>query len=202
LHTVVPVDDLMDGAELAGYLLDAAVGLGWRRRLRLDLRPDRLLVVVTALSARQVGTAEVELARHLSAWFAEVGTVVRPDLVEPRSMQSVELGIDTMDKDRIRPFWKAVLGYVDEPGDELLNGLVDPLRQGPAVWFQQMDEPRTERNRIHFDVTVPHDQAAARVAAALAAGGRLVYDAEAPAFWVLADPDGNEACVCTWQGRD
>ena len=25
---------------------------------------------------------------------------------------------------------------------------------------------------------------------------------EAPAFWVLADPEGNEACICTWQGRD
>jgi len=37
---------------------------------------------------------------------------------------------------------------------------------------------------------------------ALAAGGRLVSDAAAPAFWVLADAEGNEACICTWQGRD
>ena len=30
----------------------------------------------------------------------------------------------------------------------------------------------------------------------------LVSDAEAPAFWILADAEGNEACICTWQGRD
>ncbi len=65
-----------------------------------------------------------------------------------------------------------------------------------------MDEPRPQRNRIHLDVIVPHDVAEERVAAALAAGGRLVSADRAPAFWVLADAEGNEACVCTWQGRD
>ena len=64
-----------------------------------------------------------------------------------------------------------------------------------------MDELRPQRNRIHFDVSVPHDQAHERIQATLVAGGKLVDDAEAPAFWVLADPEGNEACVTTWQGR-
>jgi 4a-hydroxytetrahydrobiopterin dehydratase len=40
-----------------------------------------------------------------------------------------------------------------------------------------------------------------RIDAALAAGGRVAGDAEAPAFWVLADPDGNKVCLCTWQDR-
>jgi 4a-hydroxytetrahydrobiopterin dehydratase len=40
-----------------------------------------------------------------------------------------------------------------------------------------------------------------RVAAALAAGGTLVEDRFARSWWVLADADGNEACVCTWQDR-
>ena len=44
-------------------------------------------------------------------------------------------------------------------------------------------------------------EAEARIAAALAAGGTLVSDAEAPSFWVLADPDGNRVCLCTWQQR-
>jgi 4a-hydroxytetrahydrobiopterin dehydratase len=70
------------------------------------------------------------------------------------------------------------------------------------LWFQQMDAPRPQRNRIHLDVWVPHDQAEARVAAALAAGGRLVTDQHAPSWWVLADAEGNEACVATWQSRD
>ncbi len=30
----------------------------------------------------------------------------------------------------------------------------------------------------------------------------LDYDTAAPAFWVLADPQGNRACLTTWQGRE
>jgi 4a-hydroxytetrahydrobiopterin dehydratase len=74
------------------------------------------------------------------------------------------------------------------------------------VWFQQMDEPRTRCNRIHLDITVPHDEAEAWVQAALAAGGTLVSDSAARAFWILADHEGNhegnEVCVCTWQDRE
>lgn len=40
------------------------------------------------------------------------------------------------------------------------------------------------------------------MAVAVAAGGELRSDRSAPAFWVLADPEGNEVCVTTWQGRD
>ena len=120
-----------------------------------------------------------------------------------RSGQVIEIGIDALDAGAIRAFWRAVLGYVDEPGRSgAWDGLIDPLGQGPAVWFQRMDAPRPQRNRIHFDVSVPHDEAEPRIRAALAAGGTLTYDAEAPAFWVLADAEGNEACVTTWQGRD
>jgi 4a-hydroxytetrahydrobiopterin dehydratase len=64
------------------------------------------------------------------------------------------------------------------------------------------DAPRPQRNRIHFDLCVPHDEAQHRLDAALAAGGRLVSATRAPAFWVLADGEGNEICVTTWQGRD
>jgi 4a-hydroxytetrahydrobiopterin dehydratase len=117
----------------------------------------------------------------------------------------LEIAVDALDIDKVRPFWKAVFGYSDEseagagaPG----AGLIDPQGQGPSVWFQQMDEPRPQRNRIHFDISVPHDEAQRRLAATLAAGGTLVSDTRAPAFWVLADPEGNEVCICTWQARD
>jgi 4a-hydroxytetrahydrobiopterin dehydratase len=122
---------------------------------------------------------------------------------DERSVQVLEIGIDALDAAAIRPFWRAVLGYVDEPGRfGPWDGLVDPLGQGPAVWFQRMDAPRSQRNRIHFDVSVPHDEAESRIGAALAAGGTMINDTQAPAFWVLADAEGNEACVTTWQGRD
>jgi len=127
---------------------------------------------------------------------AEVGAA-------PRSVQIIEIAVDAIDIPAVRPFWKAVFGYADE-GDRggPTDPLVDPWGQGPSIWFQQMDAPRPQRNRIHFDISVPHDEAADRIKAAVAAGGRIVGDAEAPAFWVLADPEGNEVCITTWQGRD
>lgn len=65
-----------------------------------------------------------------------------------------------------------------------------------------MDVPRPQRNRVHFDITVAHDEAKPRVQAALLAGGVLVDDSHARSFWVLADVEGNEICVCTWTDRD
>ncbi|WP_346121713.1 VOC family protein [Micromonospora coerulea] len=64
--------------------------------------------------------------------------------------------------------------------------------------------PGRHRTRMHIDVWVPYDQAEARVAAAVAAGGRLLTDEYAPAYWVLADAEGNEACVGTagWLGPE
>lgn len=120
-----------------------------------------------------------------------------------RSVQEWEVAIDALDVASIRAFWKAVLGYTDETGKHgPEDRLVDPLRQGPAVWFQRMTEPRPQRNRIHIDISVPHDEAPGRIAAALAAGGHVVSDERAPSYWVLADREGNEVCVTTWQGRD
>ncbi len=158
----------------------------------VDIRyPDRVRVLLTTHAAGRLTTHDVDLARTISALAAAAGATS-----DPATLQSLEVAIDTMDADRIRPFWSAVLGYREVDGT-----LVDPAGCGPAFWFQQMDEPRTDRDRFHIDVTVPHDQADGRVAAALAAGGRLVTDEFARSWWVLADADGNEACVCTWQDR-
>jgi 4a-hydroxytetrahydrobiopterin dehydratase len=147
----------------------------------------------------RVTLTDVELAATISGLAAKAGLAS-----EPRSGLALEVAIDAMDIDAVRPFWKAILAYDDEPAgaDGQVAALVDPLRIGPAFWFQQMDTPRTQRNRFHIDVTVPHDVADERVAAAVAAGGHLVNDEYARSFWVLADPEGNEACVCTWEDRD
>jgi 4a-hydroxytetrahydrobiopterin dehydratase len=168
--------------------------------LRMDIRADRLLLSLQTAEQAWVTTRDAELARQLSALAQEFRLTTRPGDDRSRTVQVLEIGIDAMDIPGIRPFWKAVLGYADEP--EGGHGLVDPLGQGPAVWFQQMDAPRPQRNRIHLDVSVPHDEAPRRIEATLAAGGTVRSDAAAPAFWVLADPEGNEACITTWQGRD
>ena len=55
---------------------------------------------------------------------------------------------------------------------------------------------------IHVAIWVPYEQAQARIAAALAAGGRMVRDEFAPSWWTLADPAGNEADIATTQARD
>ena len=66
-----------------------------------------------------------------------------------------------------------------------------------------MDEPRPGGGgAIHVVIWVPYEQAQARIAAALAAGGRMVRDEFAPSWWTLADAAGNEADIATTTGRD
>ena len=177
----------------------AAAEPGAEGHLRMDVRSDRVLLALQTAEIGWVTPHDMDLARRISAVAEELRLATSPG-PDGRPVQVLEIGIDAMDIPGIRPFWKAVLGYADDPGGG--NGLIDPLGQGTAVWFQQMDAPRPQRNRLHVDVSVPHDEAHERLRAAVTAGGKLVYDAEAPAFWVLADPEGNEACVTTWQGRD
>ncbi|MGB0113764.1 MAG: VOC family protein [Ilumatobacteraceae bacterium] len=158
----------------------------------IDIRyPDRVQVLLSTHATGGTSTLDAEVARLISETARQADAVA-----EPAASQMVEIAIDTMSPDAIRPFWAAALGYKDDGGN-----LVDPLRIGPPMWFQQMDEPRTERSRFHLDVAVPHDVADERVAAALAAGGTLVSDEHARSWWVLADADGNECCICTWQDR-
>jgi 4a-hydroxytetrahydrobiopterin dehydratase len=92
----------------------------------------------------------------------------------------------------------AVLGYV-VPDDE---AVVDPDGRQVELWFQDSDAREPDRQRFHRDITVPPDQAQARIDAAVAAGGTVVSTDRAPAFTVVADPQGHHVCVCTWQGRD
>jgi 4a-hydroxytetrahydrobiopterin dehydratase len=192
LCTQAAAGSIRQSAEAAAAL--AAVPVG-RAELRLDARPGRLLVTLAGVlrNGRAAAAASVAAAGRLSARLRELGLTP-----EPAPVQTAEIAIDALDIPAVLPFWQAVLGYVKESDD----AVADPAGKGPSFWFQQMDAPRPQRNRVHIDVVVPHDQAQARIQAALAAGGTLGYDAEAPAFWVLADPEGNEACVCTWQARD
>jgi len=188
-------------ADVAGR---AAAVPGAQGHLRMDIREDRVVLAVQTAAVSWVTPHDAELARRISAVVEEfrLSTQPGPDAAAARSVQVIEIAIDAVDITSIRPFWKAVLGYANEPGHPgPEDPLVDPLGESPAIWFQQMDEPRPQRNRIHFDISVPHDQAHERIEATIAAGGKLVYDTEAPAFWVLADPEGNEACITTWQGR-
>ena len=201
-RTYVPARSLREAAEIVAQLGDEC-GAGADDRLLIDVRPGVLCLTVQNLTAGSLTAADAALVRRITTSLAGRGLTADPRAAAPRSVQVLEIAIDALDIASVRPFWKAVLGYGDEPGHAgPQDAVIDPVGQGPAIWFQQMTEPRPQRNRIHFDISVPHDEAPARIDAALLAGGTLVSDEHAPAFWVLADAEGNEACICTWQGRD
>jgi 4a-hydroxytetrahydrobiopterin dehydratase len=194
-------------AELARLITAALRTMGLAttpgtRAIGLAMVSDsRAMGLATTPGTRAMGLAMMSDSRATSPSKASPSSAGTDASI--RSVQEWEVAIDALDIASVRPFWKAVLGYTDEAGKHgPEERLVDPLRQGPAVWFQQMSEPRAQRNRIHFDISVPHDEAPGRITAALAAGGHLVSDEWAPSFWVLADREGNEVCVTTWQGRD
>jgi 4a-hydroxytetrahydrobiopterin dehydratase len=195
IYTEVAVASLAEATDAASVAV-SAVGADGQGHLTVDIRADRAVLRLQSDFGGVTGR-DVRLAHKVSGALAARG--LQP---APGSVQALEIAIDALDIGAVRPFWKAITGYVDEPGSELAAALVDPVGRGPAIWFQQMDAPRPQRNRIHLDVDVPHEAASARIDAAIAAGGRLLSDDAAPAFWVLADPEGNEACICTWQGRD
>jgi 4a-hydroxytetrahydrobiopterin dehydratase len=200
----VPVSSLSEAVALAETAA-AACGEHADGHLRIDLRPDRAEFSLADRAADGVTSRDTELAGAITAALAARGARVASPVTADRArpVEMLEICVDAMDIAAIRPFWKAVLGYADEPTDSgPTAALVDPAGQLPAVWFQQMDEPRAQRNRIHFDLTVAHEEAEPRVRAALAAGGVLVSDAEARSFWIMADVEGNEVCVCTWLDRD
>jgi len=149
----------------------------------IDIRWRTVRMELTTHSAGGVTTRDVEMAGRVAARAAAVGAM------------RAEIAVDTMDPARIRPFWAAA--FAAEPLS-MPNGAVDlvPADGGPRIWFQQMDGPRPGRNRLHLDVYVPREEAADRLAAVLAAGGRLVSEQFAPEWWVLADADDNEICLC------
>jgi len=184
------------GSFAAGLALVGAIGRladAANHHPDVDLRSDGVTVRLRSGTDGRLSERDVALARQISAAASELN--LRVDL---NGVQSIQVAIDALVIPDVLPFWRAVLGY-QEVDDE---DLVDPHFQGPPFWFQQMDAPRLQRNRIHIDVYVPHDQAEARVAAALAAGGHLVNDEHAPEWWTLADAEGNEADVAPWPDRD
>ncbi|MDZ4089745.1 MAG: VOC family protein [Arthrobacter sp.] len=79
-----------------------------------------------------------------------------------------------------------------DPSDEIR----DATGRVPNLWFGDADEHDTSRQRFHIEVYVAPEVAEQRIAAALAAGGTVVDDSNAPSLTVIADQDGNKGIVC------
>jgi 4a-hydroxytetrahydrobiopterin dehydratase len=186
------VADARAGAAFTVAVADLAAAAGRAPEVRLGAA----FVDVTLSTADPVGggrwvtARDLELARAISASAAERGLTAAPGEVT-----QVELALDTADDARIAPFWSALL--TGDPGNVVADSVLDPTGRVPAVWFQRTEPHTAPRQRWHLDLWLAPEVAQERIAAAVAAGGTVVSDAEAPSFTVLADPDGNKACVCT-----
>jgi pterin-4a-carbinolamine dehydratase len=184
-------------AEAAARIADEA-GVA----LLISLRPDA--VTISTGKDRWTVPAYTPVFPQVQAAARELGLIT-----DPVGVLDLQIAIDAVDLPAVRNFWAAALGY--RPLTDVVPGgapydLYDPRGLNPPIMLQPADQSETERlaqrNRFHVDVYVPDDQAAARIAAAVAAGGRVVYDAEAPEWWTLADPEGNEVDIAVVPGRE
>jgi hypothetical protein len=165
--------------------------------LLVDLRPG--LVILDSGKDRWEDDAHGlpvdfgDLATDLQAAARELGAAADPHL--PRFTQLV---LDAADVEAVRAFWIAALGYTADrrPG---VTDVHDPRWLDPVLVLQPLDaaeaERRRQRDRIHVELAVPADHAPTRVAAALAAGGRLRMRSDDRAL--IADPEGNELEIVT-----
>ncbi|MGI8760036.1 MAG: VOC family protein [Jatrophihabitantaceae bacterium] len=137
---------------------------------------------------------DLAMARRISELARANGLVPQPEAVT-----QLEIALDTAHEDSVGPFWSALLtGSAD---NKIYDSVFDPTSRVPGVWFQDTEEHESPRQRWHFDLWLAPEVAGDRIAAAVAAGGSVVDDSNAPAFTVLADSDGNRVCVCTSLGR-
>jgi 4a-hydroxytetrahydrobiopterin dehydratase len=159
----------------------------------LDLRYGHLDIRLVSHDVGGVTERDLSLARTISKLATAEGVVAAP-----ARAKRVEIALDTPDADALRPFWTAVLGMRETTASEGHAELSDDVL--PTMWFQASGSAEP-RQRFHLDLWVAPEVVEERIAAAVAAGGELVSEDRAPAFWVLADPEGNKVCLCTWQGR-
>lgn len=152
----------------------------------IDLRPTALAVRV-GFDGDVLPAGVVQFARAVSAAAATLRA-------EPHAIQSIDVFVAQHEDADTRPFWAAVLGYVERGGTDA----VDPLGRGPGIAVNPIGNGKRGRGRTHIDVHMSAETARARVDAALAAGGRLVDDAHAPAWWTLASPDNHGVDVAAW----
>ena len=192
LHARFRTGSFTAGLDLVTAITEAAE--------RANHHPDVTLtypLVDVRLMSHDVGAVtqrDVDLAREISTIARDRGIDA-----DPAAPTVLELALDTADQGRVGAFWAAVL--TGDAGNVRGDDVVDKTGQVPLLWFQGTDEHDEPRQRFHLDVWVPHDQAQAHIDAALAAGGTLVDESEKPSFVVLADGDGNKACICTMLDR-
>jgi 4a-hydroxytetrahydrobiopterin dehydratase len=183
---VYPTGSLSEAAELARAMAQVP-GLQENGAV-LTVAADRLTVRLTR-DMWQLEPRHVDLARAVSEVARATGVAA-----DRSAVQEVQFAIAAKPEAIDLPFWRAVLGYSPRADDNA----VDPLGNGSTVWMQALDAAKPLRHAMHIDVSVAREHAEARMAVALAAGGRIVDESGAPASWILADRSGNKVCIAAW----
>lgn len=191
LHARFATGDFATGLTLATAIGKAADEAN--HHPDLDLRYPHLDVALISHDVGSITRRDIDMARRISALAADLGVPARPEQVA-----RLEVALDTADRPAQLRFWSALLDV--DPASE--DDLIDSSEQLPVLWFQDTDAHETPRQRFHLDLWVPAALAADRIETALEAGGTMVDAEQAPAFWVLADPEGNRVCVCTSRSRE
>jgi 4a-hydroxytetrahydrobiopterin dehydratase len=209
LHARYVVESFGSGARFVTAVGEAGDAL--EHHPRVSMGPgyvDLKLVTDDAIYRDDEGTEyviewptqqDVDLARRITEIAADHGLAA-----DPASVSHIELGLDSADSATVAPVWAALLtGNPDaqghgSPSDEIR----DAGGRVPNLWFGDADENadmnagETSRQRFHVEVYVAPEVVESRVAAAVAAGGKVVDDSEAPGLTVIADHEGNRGVLC------
>ncbi|MEV4415148.1 VOC family protein [Catellatospora sp. NPDC049609] len=203
LHARYLVDDFSTGARFVAAVGEAGDALGHHPRVSIgNGYVDLKLITDDAVYRDDDGTEyviewvtqqDVDLARRITEIAAD-----HKAAADPASVSMIELGLDTARSATIAPVWAALLTGNPEaqghgsPSDEIR----DATGRVPNLWFGDAAEHETPRQRFHIEVYVAPEVAEQRIAAAVAAGGTVVDDSNAPSLTVIADQDGNKGIVC------
>jgi len=135
----------------------------------------------------------------------------------------IQIVVDAVDPLAQARFWADAVGYDVEDTTDLITkvhdagiagaelfhevdgrlywndlvGVRDPESAGPRFLFQRNSEPKSDKNRMHVDLTVGPDQRDAEVARLRDLGAEVLYEIDEPGghHVTMADPEGNEFCV-------
>jgi pterin-4a-carbinolamine dehydratase len=191
-HAYFRVRSFAEGARFLAAIADVAEAVG--HFPDVDVRPEGVTVRTASGEYGALSPRDVELTRGISAEARKLGLEA-----DPSQVQVVAIAVAQDADSDVGPFWAAALGYRSLGPNE---DVIDRHRRNPQVSFQGLKPPRPGRGRTHIDVSVPADQAEARVAAALEAGGRLADASHAPNWWTLASPENHKVDIAAWPDFD